>query len=203
MNNPYNPFFPQLQWTGLPETYNYNPYFPTAKPFSSRILFINGETRLEYVDIEAGEINAQDLTIPNLINIHLVATEKIRLNNIMIENGAVFSSTIIDCPNDNRGNFTNKNSNANKKNTINSVYKSTQIDNIKIYPNPANSTINIDTKKDIKSISISNTLGSVVLYKEIHANKSKIDIALLISGIYIIKIIMADGATHIEKIIKE
>jgi hypothetical protein len=42
-----------------------------------------------------------------------------------------------------------------------------------------------------------------VLYKEIHANKSKIDIALLISGIYIIKIIMADGATHIEKIIKE
>ena len=76
-------------------------------------------------------------------------------------------------------------------------------DNIHIYPNPTNSIINIDAKKEIKTVSISNTLGSVVLFKEINASKSKVDMALLTSGIYIIKIIVADGETHIEKIIKE
>jgi hypothetical protein len=74
-------------------------------------------------------------------------------------------------------------------------------EDIQIYPNPAASSINIQTSEKA-SIKIINMKGQVI--KNIYnvAHNAKIDVSNLTNGIYIIKAISEKGITT-KKLIKE
>ena len=61
------------------------------------------------------------------------------------------------------------------------------IRHFKIYPNPSNSTITIETS-DIGSLSILNQVGIQLLQKEITQTTTPIDVSYLSSGVYLIKL---------------
>ena len=57
-------------------------------------------------------------------------------------------------------------------------------DRIRVYPNPAGSTLQIDSSVDIKRISIFNAMGSLVSDQMISSLQGNIDLSSLGSGIY-------------------
>ncbi len=67
-----------------------------------------------------------------------------------------------------------------------------------IYPNPVVNTITIKSLKEMKTITISDVLGSVVMSKTANANVELIDVKELKSGIYFLSI---DGA--VQRFIKQ
>ena len=71
-----------------------------------------------------------------------------------------------------------------------------------LYPNPANTLLNISYKNEISSVSFYNVLGQEVMTKEINANSSILDIGTLPSATYFLKIVSGDSY-KIHKIIKE
>ncbi|WP_264519820.1 T9SS type A sorting domain-containing protein [Flavobacterium sp. N1994] len=80
--------------------------------------------------------------------------------------------------------------------TLNQVRNSV----ISIYPNPATTVLNIKLDAEIKSVSIYNTLGQIV-QEHLSSNKT-IDVSVLKTGSYFIKII-SDKGTVSSKFIKE
>jgi len=80
----------------------------------------------------------------------------------------------------------------------------TGADNLfKIFPNPANESVAIECleKNGIK-ITISNIVGECVLQKELNNNVNEIDISLLPSGMYIVKVSGSNWTVQ-KKLIKE
>jgi hypothetical protein len=73
-----------------------------------------------------------------------------------------------------------------------------------LYPNPAKSVLNISSKEaiEVKSISIYNTLGQLVLVIPDAGKVSKIDVSSLTNGNYFIKI-NSDKGTSNTRFIKE
>ncbi|MBC7605428.1 MAG: T9SS type A sorting domain-containing protein [Burkholderiales bacterium] len=73
----------------------------------------------------------------------------------------------------------------------------------RIYPNPADAVLNIDSKKQIavSSISIYNTLGQLVIVVPNAENVATVDVSSLRSGNYFLKII-SDKGTSSTKFIK-
>lgn len=83
---------------------------------------------------------------------------------------------------------------------INDIDKYT---NIKIFPNPSKDFINISSKTDFVSISISDISGNYVLNKKVNKNDDIIDIAHLQSGIYFIKIYFNNNTYITRKLVKQ
>lgn len=69
----------------------------------------------------------------------------------------------------------------------------------KLYPNPVNSYLNINTEKNITHIKITNLLGSIT--KEVK-NSNTIDLSEIAQGLYIIQFEI-EGIIYIEKIVKK
>jgi hypothetical protein len=70
----------------------------------------------------------------------------------------------------------------------------------KIYPNPANNVLNIESKKQIEvtSVSIYNTLGQLVLVVPNAKDIKTVDVSALKSGNYFIKILSDKGSSNIK-----
>lgn len=68
-----------------------------------------------------------------------------------------------------------------------------------IYPNPTNGEINIKTGKKIKSTTVFDLSGKVVL----QTNSEKVDMSSYAKGTYLLKVEFADGSLKTEKIIKK
>lgn len=76
-----------------------------------------------------------------------------------------------------------------------------QFDNqVSIYPNPAKSVININSKSEIKSIELYDVQGRII--ETIIGNKNNIDISEKSNGVYFLKI-TTDLGSKVEKIVKE
>jgi hypothetical protein len=71
--------------------------------------------------------------------------------------------------------------------------------NISVFPNPTNSTLNIETDLEISKIEITNTQGNLV--KTNHMKN--ISMLELPSGMYFVKVIFNDNSLWIKKVIKE
>ncbi len=67
---------------------------------------------------------------------------------------------------------------------------------IRIYPNPANSFIKIEANNPIKNISIYNGIGHLVYNKNINHTECKLNTAALMEGFYIIRIETEKGIYH-------
>jgi hypothetical protein len=77
-----------------------------------------------------------------------------------------------------------------------------------IYPNPATDLIQItgdNTSGFNANVQITNSLGQVMINKQINSNSqpAQINISFLPSGIYIMKIISADGSVGVQKFSKQ
>ena len=77
--------------------------------------------------------------------------------------------------------------------TINNVaVEENEINDICIYPNPANAFLNIETE-NMTHISIVNTLGQIVYDKEICNDKEVVDMTQYNNGIYLVRITTENG----------
>ena len=74
-----------------------------------------------------------------------------------------------------------------------------QSENLSIYPNPSMGLVNIKSKEQINTLSISTILGKQIFFTE-DFSKNSIDLSLLCNGIYFINIGTEKG-NYIEKII--
>ncbi|MDF2551897.1 MAG: hypothetical protein K0R36_3459 [Chryseobacterium sp.] len=68
-----------------------------------------------------------------------------------------------------------------------------------IYPNPTKGEINIKTDKKIKSSTVFDLSGKVLL----QSNSEKVNINSFTKGTYLLKVEFADGSTKTEKVIKD
>ena len=162
-NNPYNPNFPYIQWSGLPVFYNYFPVFPFPlyKPWASDIITDNGVIRLEYHNITAGTIQVDNVLIPYKVNVHLKAYDEIVLTNFETEDGAEFTAGIIPCPNGSGNKSINigaVNDNELEFENVDDMFKR----EFQIFPNPCtfhtNITYNVKESEEFE-ISIYNIYG--------------------------------------------
>ena len=78
--------------------------------------------------------------------------------------------------------------------------KTTQ-NQLKIYPNPAKNSINVEVKNAV-SIEIADVLGKIVLSKNTSTD-NQIDVSSLEQGVYFVKIINLKNETFVEKFMKE
>jgi hypothetical protein len=78
-----------------------------------------------------------------------------------------------------------------QSNCTSTSIENTEINNLKIYPNPANKTLNISSDKKIKKIEIYDAIGRVI-YAESNPS-SAINVEQLESGLYSIAIIFDDN----------
>lgn len=72
---------------------------------------------------------------------------------------------------------------------------------IKIYPNPTSSVLNIDAQKEIISVRLNDISGKSILSKKSNALKEKLNIEHLPKGVYVLTVEMK-GQTTTKKIIK-
>lgn len=70
---------------------------------------------------------------------------------------------------------------------------------INIYPNPTKGEINIKTDKKIKSSTVFDLSGKILL----QSSSEKVNISSFAKGTYLVKVEFADGSTKTEKVIKE
>jgi endoglucanase len=73
---------------------------------------------------------------------------------------------------------------------------------IKMYPNPANSTISINSKEVIEKVAIYNLLGQEVISKTPNSQSVSVDISNLQIGVYVVKATI-NGIEATSRIIKE
>lgn len=71
---------------------------------------------------------------------------------------------------------------------------------IKVYPNPASSSITINSDRNIENVSIYTIQGDTALSKQVQGMNIKVDTSLLNSGLYILSITDNLGQKHIRKI---
>lgn len=75
------------------------------------------------------------------------------------------------------------------------------LNSLKVYPNPASQVLNISNQEQIKSLSVHNVLGKVVLYKEVNGNDLQLDITSLAAGMHILETTDVNGVTNFTKLI--
>ena len=76
--------------------------------------------------------------------------------------------------------------------------------NMSVYPNPVEGTMNVKSTTEIRSISITNIVGQEVLKTNTISNKiARINTSDLNNGVYIVKVINANGEISTKKIIKK
>ncbi|MEX1000918.1 MAG: T9SS type A sorting domain-containing protein [Crocinitomicaceae bacterium] len=84
-----------------------------------------------------------------------------------------------------------------------SINEETSMENVKIFPNPANQIISIEAESSIEKILIYNALGQILFKSnDINDIKTKIDISHFTIGIYHISVGLENGKIAKQKIIK-
>ena len=73
---------------------------------------------------------------------------------------------------------------------------------VKLYPNPANTSVTIEASSNIEKIVLFNMLGQIVLERNENSNVTLVDISSLQSGLYT-AVITADGKSVTKKLIKQ
>lgn len=68
-----------------------------------------------------------------------------------------------------------------------------------IYPNPATDVVNIESKENLTSVEIIGLSGQKLL----NSNSKQINVSHLNKGIYIVKVILANGKTETHKLVKK
>lgn len=74
---------------------------------------------------------------------------------------------------------------------------------IRVYPNPTNDIVNIQTDEQLVGYQVSNMIGQVVLKGNLLDKENSVDISSLKSGTYIIKFDTIEGTVISQKIIKK
>lgn len=76
-------------------------------------------------------------------------------------------------------------------------------DNIKIFTSASGSSLMVESEKQIKSVTITNTNGVIVVdQKNIKSNNAEIGVAGLAHGTYIVKVQFADSKIYTQQIVK-
>lgn len=75
--------------------------------------------------------------------------------------------------------------------------------NFKIYPNPTKEKMVIKADQKIKTITIYDILGKMIVYRPYNQNEITMDVSFLINGIYFVKLETAFGNTITKKVIVE
>ncbi len=76
-----------------------------------------------------------------------------------------------------------------------------EIDNAKLYPNPADSYVNVSTNESDYSVTVVAVDGRTVMAKESLDGKQTIDVSTLASGHYIVRFSTTDGRTAVRRLI--
>jgi hypothetical protein len=87
------------------------------------------------------------------------------------------------------------------KNTVLSS-DSFAVSNVKLYPNPTSSVLNIESEGTIQNVSIFNILGQEVIKKSTNESSIRLDVSGLNEGVYVVKSTI-DGKVSSTKFIKE
>ncbi|WP_300976804.1 PKD domain-containing protein [Flavobacterium sp.] len=100
------------------------------------------------------------------------------------------------------------NFNINNEAVLSNPEKENTLQGVQVYPNPSTGLLNfvIPTEVTIYTASVSNLLGQIIVTKTIHndnTEQNKIDITSFEKGVYLLKIISADGKLFTQKIIKK
>lgn len=77
------------------------------------------------------------------------------------------------------------------------------LNNIKVYPNPTNGFIYLQTDEIVNNFEVMNLLGQVVKSGDVKKSQNSIQLEELKSGTYLLKLYTADGKVISQKIIKE
>lgn len=77
------------------------------------------------------------------------------------------------------------------------------IQNIIIYPNPTKNEIFISSGYEIKSINIINSIGQIIINKNINSQSTALNVENLANGIYVVSITSSDNKIENHKFIKE
>jgi uncharacterized repeat protein (TIGR01451 family) len=72
---------------------------------------------------------------------------------------------------------------------------------IKLYPNPATEELTIKTEQSYTSYTITNSLGQVMMTKDMNGKESKVNIKSLSTGIYYMSL-KGQGGTEVRKFVK-
>jgi hypothetical protein len=78
------------------------------------------------------------------------------------------------------------------------------VKNIQIYPNPASDVVLIDGVEDMQMVNVYNTLGELVMTRQINPSQNKImmDISVLETGIYMLHFTTRNNVQAVKKIAK-
>lgn len=141
----------------------------------------NGDS-IESPLFEGGEITANNNPGPSFISTHPTGAITVEFTS----NGSVATygwEATINCE------------------ALLSIEDVTNSKEITVYPNPASSLLNIDAKKEITSVKLSDVSGKTVLGKKSGSLKEKLSIEHLPKGVYILTVELKDQ-TVTKKIIK-
>jgi hypothetical protein len=86
--------------------------------------------------------------------------------------------------------------------TATGIHENNEIYLIKIFPNPAQNTLNIECNNEISQIFISDILGNVKIKQQCNTHSAIIDISDIYKGLYFLKVVSEKGIV-VKKIIKE
>lgn len=76
------------------------------------------------------------------------------------------------------------------------------LNELKVYPNPVSSVLNLDFNRSISRADIYTIVGQQVMSQEVNATSGRIDMSPLAAGTYLVKILV-EGVTKTLKVIKE
>jgi len=77
------------------------------------------------------------------------------------------------------------------------------LNQVSIYPNPANSVLNLENLEGVKTVIVSNVLGQNIITNNVSNVNMTINISDLKTGIYLVTLISENGLARTERIIKE
>jgi predicted outer membrane repeat protein len=86
--------------------------------------------------------------------------------------------------------------------TITGISNISEID-FTVYPNPAGNQVRINTKETINQIQLLNLSGQLVRQVPVSMSMNRIDLGGVPTGIYLVKVIAANGKVATKKLIKE
>lgn len=74
---------------------------------------------------------------------------------------------------------------------------------LSVYPNPSENMVTISSAFKMKNLSVTDLKGRTLMTQEVNANVSNLSLASLDAGVYVVTIILENGKTRHQKIIKK
>ncbi len=75
--------------------------------------------------------------------------------------------------------------------------------NVQIFPNPTHDAFSITAPKPLQAVQLSNAMGQVVYNAQYYGSHATISIAGLPVGMYLVRITYCDGATSVQRMVKD